>query len=216
MDSAELKVASPTVQAPESTDLEPISKTIDNGELEVSSTIQASESTDLEPISETIDDEELEKELEELEELDEERELELLEELEEERELELLEACSTIQAPEFTGPEPISQTMDDDFEIVQYHPSANGHGSVEVSESSIYRLNPYLIDSLVGGDYSEYTSSSSSIRNSTSPTALTVVNTAEQALSRQRDYIIPQRKRAIEIVKTLVEGNFVQATKETT
>ena len=121
------------------------------------------------------------------------------------------EALPTVQLPEFNGPEPISETMDDDFRIVLYHPFANGHDSLEVSESPSYRLNPNLIDSLVGGDYSGYTSLSSSINNSTSPTALTVVNTAELALSRQRDYTIPQRKDAIEIVKSIVEGKFVQA-----
>lgn len=123
-------------------------------------------------------------------------------------------ALPTVQIPEFNGPEPISETMDDDFRIVLYHPFAKGHDSVDISESPSYRLNPNLIDSLVGGDYSQYISLSSSISNSTSPKALTVVNTAELALSRQRDHVIPQRKRAIEIVKSLVEGNFVQATKE--
>ena len=122
------------------------------------------------------------------------------------------EASPTIQAPECTGPDPISESFD--FGFVQLHPCANGHDSVEVSESPSYRLNSNLFDSLVEGDYSEYTSLSSSISNSTSPTALTVVNTAELALSRQRDYIIPQRKQAIETVKALVEGKFVQATKE--
>jgi len=126
------------------------------------------------------------------------------------------DASPTVQEPEFTGPEPISETIFDDIDVVQYRPIVNGHDSdsVEVSESPIYRLNPNLIDSLVGGDYSEYTSLSSSISNSTSPTALTIVNTAELALSRHRDHIIPQRKRAVKIVKTLVEGNLVQATKE--
>ena len=113
----------------------------------------------------------------------------------------------TIQAPEFIGPELISETIDRDFGIVQYRPFAtrNDHDSVEVSDSPIYRFNPQLIGSLVGGDYSDYTSLSSSISNSTLPTALTVVNTAEEALSCQQDYDIPQRKQAIKIVEILVK-----------
>ena len=125
------------------------------------------------------------------------------------------EASPIAEAPEFNGPEPISEPLDDEFSaFVQYHPLANGHDSVDVSKSPSYRLNPNLIDSLVGGDYSQYTSLSSSINNSASPNGLTVVNTAELALTRQRDYIIPQRKQAINIVKNLVEGKFVQATKQ--
>jgi hypothetical protein len=117
----------------------------------------------------------------------------------------LEEASPIAEAPEFDGPEPISETLDYDFSgIIQYHPFVKGHGSIDVSKSPSYRLNLHLIDSLVGGDYSKYTSLSS-ISNSTN--ALTVVNTAELALSRQPDYIIPQRKQAIEIVKNLVEAN---------
>lgn len=124
------------------------------------------------------------------------------------------ETSPIAEVPEFNGPEPISETLDDDFlGRFQYHAFANGHDSVDISESPSFRLNPNLIDSLVGGDYSQYTSLSSSI-NSTSSNALNVVNMAELALSRQRDYIIPQRKQAIEIVKNLVEGKFVQATKQ--
>ena len=126
--------------------------------------------------------------------------------------VELEDASPIAQVPEFNGPEPISESLDLDFGIIQYYPFANGHDSVEVSKSPSYRLNPNLIDSLVGGDYSDYTSLSSSISNSTSPNTLTVVNTAELALSRQRDYIIPQRKHAIEIVKNLVDGKQSQAT----
>lgn len=128
---------------------------------------------------------------------------------------ELEESSPIAEAPKFNGPEPISETFDDDFYgTVEYHPPiANGHGSDDVSKSPSCRLNPNLIDSLVEGNYSEYTSFSSSISNSTSPNALTAVNTAELALSHQRDYIIPQRDKAIEIVKYLVEGKFVQDTK---
>ena len=85
-----------------------------------------------------------------------------------------------VQEPELTGPEPISKIID--FTIDQ--------ASLEVP-------NPY--------DYSAYTSLSSSI-NSLSPNALKVVNRAEMAFSHQQDYVIPERKRAIEIVKTLLEG----------
>jgi len=128
-----------------------------------------------------------------------------------------LEAASPIvHAPEFNGPESISETLaglSSNFGVVQLaQPSAHGERSIKVSDSSGYHLSPNMIDSLVGGDYSAYTSLSST-SNSTSPNALTVVNTAELALSHQRDYIIPQRKRAIGIVKTLVGANFVQATK---
>jgi hypothetical protein len=126
-----------------------------------------------------------------------------------------LEAASpTVHAPQFNGPESISDTIEDfnnNSAVVQ--PSPHGQHLIQVSESSSYYLNPNIIDSLVGGDYSGYTSLSST-NNSTSPNALTVVNTAELALSHQRDYITPQRKRAIQIVKTLVGVNFVQSTKE--
>lgn len=129
---------------------------------------------------------------------------------------EKLEAASpTVHAPEFNGPESISETVDNNFGVVQpvHQPSVHGQHSIEVSQSSNYRLSQNAIDSLAGGDYSGYTSLSST-SNSTSPNALTVVNTAELALSHQRDYIIPQRKRAIEIVKTLIGANSVQATQE--
>lgn len=98
--------------------------------------------------------------------------------------VEELEAISpTVHAPEFNGPEPIPKTIDDDFGIVQHHPFGN-------------------IAPLDGGDYSGYTSLSSSIGNSTSQTA---VNAAEQVLSCQQDYNISQRKQTIDIVKTLVQ-----------
>ena len=128
-------------------------------------------------------------------------------------ELEKLEELSPIpQAPEFDGPEPIAEALEDEFfEIIQYYPPANGHDSVDASKLPSYPLNPNLIDSLVGRDYSQYTSLSSSVSNSASPKALSVVNTAELVLSHQRDYIIPQRKQAIEIVKNLAEGKFVKA-----
>jgi len=113
------------------------------------------------------------------------------------------------EAPEFDGPEPISDTLEDDFfGTIQYRPPANG---VDASKSPSYSLNPNLIDSLVGGDYSPYTSLSSSVSNSASQKALSVVNTAELVLSHQQDYIIPQRKQAIEIVKKLAEGKIVKA-----
>lgn len=126
-----------------------------------------------------------------------------------------LEAASpTVHPPQFNGPEPISDTIEgfkNNFAVVQ--PSAHGRHSIQVSESSSSRLNPNIIDSLVGGDYSGYISLSST-NSSTSSNVLTVVNTAELALSHQRDYIIPQKKRAIEIVKTTVGLNLVQSTKE--
>jgi hypothetical protein len=125
-----------------------------------------------------------------------------------------LEEISPIpEAPELNGPEPISETLGDVFSgIARYHSIAKGHDSVDVSKPPSSRLN--LINSLVGGDYSQYVSLSPSIKNSTLPNALTVVNTAELAVSHQRDYTIPQRKRAIEIVKNLVQGKFSQATKQ--
>lgn len=129
-----------------------------------------------------------------------------------------LEAASpTVHAPEFNGPESISvDGVNNNLGVVQlaHQPSAHGEHSIKVPDSSSYHLSPNIIDSLAEGDYSAYTSLSST-SNSTSPNALTVVNTAELALSHQRDYIIPQRERAIDIVKTLVGANFVQATKET-
>ncbi|KAF8808082.1 hypothetical protein BYT27DRAFT_7211679 [Phlegmacium glaucopus] len=127
-----------------------------------------------------------------------------------------LEAASpTVHAPEFNGPESIPETIDI-FNNVIYRthpPTGHGQHSVKVSELLDYRPNPHSIDSFVKGDYSKYTSLSSA-SNLTSPNALTAVKTAELALSYQRDYIIPQRKHAIEIVKTLVGGNFVQVAKE--
>jgi hypothetical protein len=101
---------------------------------------------------------------------------------------ELDDDSAAFLGPEFTGPEPIPERID--FTI--------GHDSFKVSKSPSYR-------SLVGGDYSEYASLSSSIK-APSPNALKVVNTAELALFHQRDFVIPERKRAIEIVKALLEG----------
>lgn len=117
------------------------------------------------------------------------------------------------EAPEFDGPEEsISETLDDSLSgTVRYHPSGKGHDLVDVSKSPSYRLNPDVICSLVGGDYSQYTSLSSTMRKATSPNALTVVNTAELALSSQPDYIVPQRKEAIEIVKHLVDRSSYKA-----
>jgi len=120
-----------------------------------------------------------------------------------------------VQAPELNGPEPIPKLIDSDFGIVQHHPVASDHHSVEVSESPSHRLNINLIDSLAGGDYSKYTTLSSSTSNSTSPTASTVVNTAELALFHQRDYVIPQRKHAIDVIRALVEGKVPKENKAT-
>jgi len=129
----------------------------------------------------------------------------------------VLEAASpTVHAPEFNGPESISETIDvfNNNSIQPAHrPFEHGQHSIKVSESLGYRPNPNSIDSFVGGDYSRYTSLSPT-GHTTSPNASTAVKTAELALSYQRDYVIPQRKHAIEIVKTLVGGSFVQVTKE--
>ena len=118
-----------------------------------------------------------------------------------------VEQCSPMaEFPEIDGPESISETLDDPLSgTVQYHPPANGH---DVSKSL---LNPDLICSLVGGNYSQHTSSSSRMTKATSPNALKVVNTAELALSHRPDYIIPQRKQAIKIVKNLVDRSSYKA-----
>jgi hypothetical protein len=130
-----------------------------------------------------------------------------------------LEAASpTVHAHESNGPESISETIDvfnNNFGVVQsaHRFSEQDKQSVKVPESPSYRLNSSIIDSCAGGDYSRYTSLSSA-SNSTSPNALAAVKTAELALSYQRDYGIPQRKRTIEIVKTLVDADSVQVAKE--
>lgn len=131
---------------------------------------------------------------------------------------ELEAASATVHAPEFNGPESISETINDfnnNFGVVLpvHRPLNHGQHSVKASESFSYRINPNMIDSFAGGDYSKYTSLASA-NNSTSPNALTAMKTAELALSYQRDYVIPQRKHAIEIVKTLVGAKLDQAAKE--
>ena len=104
-------------------------------------------------------------------------------------------ASPAVQEPAFDGPEPIPEIIGNNFGFVQHHPFAKGHS------------NPNLVGSLAGDDYSGYTSLSSSISNSMSPTtALAIVNTAELALSCQHDYSIPQRKQAIEIVKAFAKA----------
>ena len=114
----------------------------------------------------------------------------------------------------------------------------------ELSPSALKKRQERRLCERWSSQDSQSPSLSSSISNSTLPTALTVVNTAELALSDQRDNI-PEEKWAIEvneivktlnrdvttsfrnekkaeeksaiesqIVKTLAEGNFVEATKE--
>jgi hypothetical protein len=208
IDSAKLRVASPSLDKEGSQSgnktFETATPSIDSAKLEVASPSLDKEGSQsgnetFETATPSIDSENLEDASLSL---DEEFTIDMSsidpEELEEET------ASSTVEAPEFTGPEPISETIN--FGILQYHPFANGHVSVEVSESPAYRLNPNLIDSLVGGDYSEYPYSSS-IYNSTLPTTLAAVNMAEAALSRQPDYN-SERKGAIEIVKAAVEIKF--------
>lgn len=125
-------------------------------------------------------------------------------------------ASPTVHAPEFNGPSSIPDTIDvfNNFGVQTANgPWKHGQRSFTVSQSPSYSLDPNMIDSFAGGDYSRYTSLSST-SNSTPSNAVTAVRTAELAISYQRDYAIPQRKHAIEIVKNLVGANLVQDTKE--
>lgn len=123
-----------------------------------------------------------------------------------------LEAASpTVHAPEFNGPDPIPKTIDLFNNIISGRVQPSKQHSIKLSESPTYPLNPNIINSLADGDYSRYASLSSTTTSSNESSP--VVKMAEHALCNQRDYNIPQRKHAIQIINTLV-ANLLQPTKE--
>lgn len=113
-----------------------------------------------------------------------------------------------LQEPELTGPDHIpDDVFNNNFGVVH-------HGQHLIKASGLPSYRPNSIHSLAG-DYSKYISISPA-SDSTSPNALEVVNTAEMALSFQSDFNIPQRKKAMELIKTLVDSVPVAKEKQDT